>query len=112
MKVPRHELEKLLAGMEAKLLVAVEDQEVIKECTGLWLQSQGIFEFKTKAGILAPVDPGQKYEYSITRKVTIDHRKRMKTIVDQARNQEDLHEKLAAYLVKYGNPANFQTSKN
>lgn len=36
----------------------------------------------------------------------------MKILIHQAQDTEEMHEKLAAYLAKYGNPAIFQTQKN
>lgn len=57
MIIPKKDMEIILAGIENQLLVAVEDQQLLKKCSGLWLQSQGIHEITTKEGIIANVDP-------------------------------------------------------
>lgn len=113
MKIPKEQLKELLDSLELKLLPFTEDMEQIKSCTGGWLLSQGINQCPDKDGKMIPVVRGVDYVYSETRKTPVNHRARMKTIIRDAKNMDDVLNKLAAYQARFGNPALFKNqSKN
>lgn len=120
MKLPYKQLTEILDGMEKMLKPATEETEKVIKAKGGKLLSMGIDHIK-KGGILVRVDPDGDYLYSQTVRVKINHRSRMKTIIESAKDMDEMQEALAAYLVKYakakdaitkGIPSHLRISKN
>lgn len=98
MKLPEEQKREIMDGMLPLLDPhATKDIEEIKEVEGRTLIYQGIFK-DTKGGQILP---GIKYLYSVTETVKVNHAQEIGHIIADADTQEEMTEKLAAYLVKY-----------
>lgn len=98
MKLPEEQKREILDGMVAMLNPeATKEVETIKEIEGRDLIYKGIYK-DTKGGQILP---GIKYLYSVTETVKVNHAQEIGHIIADADTQEEMTEKLAAYLVKY-----------
>lgn len=112
MKIPKQQLNEILDGMEKKLLPFTENMESIRNVSGKVLLAKGIYEAKTKGGIMHPVKADGRYVTSIMKKSPVNHRRRLKAIIEEAKDMDDMTDKLGAYQFKFGNPAFFKKAKN
>lgn len=101
MKLPKQQLNQILDGMAEMLGPAEFDSTAVEEITGAELIKRGVRSFKNASGITEIVNPLGKYVQSRPVKVSVNHRRKMKQLIEEARDEDDMQTKLGAYLVKY-----------
>lgn len=98
MKLPREQEREIIEGMLPLLLDVMENTERVTKVEGRSLIYQGITETKTGEKI----QPGKKYVYREPTQVPVNHRRRIRHIIENATSLEAMENDLAAYIVKFG----------
>src|SRR4029077_11147718 len=102
MILPLEQLKEILDGMEQMLMPALEETTKIKKVSGATMIKAGDKEYQTPGGILLPVNPAKKYLYKVSVQVPVNHRRRIRRIIEDAKDEIEMNEKLGEYLFKFG----------
>lgn len=98
MRLPKQEQKEIIDGILPLLLAAKENTERVRKVIGRTL----IYEGVTKDKDDKPIHPGIEYVYREPVQVQVNHKRRIREIIEKSKTLEDMQEDLSRYLVKFG----------
>lgn len=98
MKLPKQQQTEIINGLLPLLEDLLENTERVKKVEGRKLIYQGV----TKDQTGAQIKPDTMYTFREQIQVPMNHKRRLREVIDKATTLEGMNEDLARYLVKFG----------